>query len=193
MSVVPAPLVPETPGPAVGAVGSVGSVGGGPVLVELLVLDVLVLELVGGIVVVGGGAVLVVGCRRALVVGGAEVVELVWRLVLGTITADRERVVVGATEEAGETRWRCGSVVVVVCWVACADCLGEVVKPTMLPPIAPISIAATTLTHRRAATKRTGLKRRTPRFELPDHDDKRETPASPKHSREAQAPPAGAP
>jgi hypothetical protein len=32
----------------------------------------------------------------------------------------------------------------------------------MLPPIAPISIAVTTLTHRRAATKATGLKRRTP-------------------------------
>jgi hypothetical protein len=162
VSVVPAPVDPETPGPGVGAVGSVGSVGGGVlVLVELLVLDVLVLEVVGGSVV-GGGAVLVVVCR-ALVVGGAAVVEVVWRrLVLGTITADRERVVVGAGEVAGETRWRWGSVVVVVCWVACADCLGEVVRPTMLPPIAPISIAATTLTHRRAATKRTGLKRRTP-------------------------------
>ncbi len=138
--------------------GSVGS--GALVLVEVLVLDVLVLEVVGGSVVVGG-AVLVVVCRRPLVVGGAEAVEVVGRLVLGTTTAGRGRVVVGSTEVAGETRSRWASVVV-VCWVACADCLGEVVRPTMLPPIAPISIAATTLTQRRAATKRTGLKRRTP-------------------------------
>jgi hypothetical protein len=88
---------------------------------------------------------------------------VVARVVRGTITVLCERVVVGAVELAGEICWRCGRVVVVVvCWVASAACRGEVARPTMLPPIAPISIAATTLTHRRAATNATGLKRRTP-------------------------------
>lgn len=158
-TVVPAlPLGFEDPGPVADCVVSVGSVGGSVVLVELVV------EVVGGSVLVVGGTVLVGGVRRrALVDGGASVVEVVARLVGVTITALRERVVVGAVEVAGETCWRCGSVVVVVvCEVASAACLGEVAKATMLPPIAPISIAATTLTHRRVATNATGLKRRTP-------------------------------
>jgi hypothetical protein len=89
---------------------------------------------------------------------------VVARVVRGTITVLCERVVVGAVELAGEICWRCGRVVVVVvvCWVASAACRGEVARPTMLPPIAPISIAVTTLTHRRVATNATGLKRRTP-------------------------------
>ncbi len=163
---MPAPLPPPwVAGLPVGPVVSVGSVGGAVVLVELLVggsvVDGAVL-VVGGSVV--GGAVLVGGLRcRSLVARGGLPVEVVARLVRGTIAVLRGRVVVGAVEEAGEIAWRRGNVVVVVvCEVASAACRGEVAKPTMLPPIAPISIAMTTLTHRRVATNATGLKRGTP-------------------------------
>jgi hypothetical protein len=166
----PVVLPPGCPGSLVAVVVFVGSLDGSEVGGSLL--------LVGGSVV--GGAVLVVGgsvvdgtvllgglCRRGLVVGGGMVVEVVARLVRGTIGAWRARVVVDAIELAGETSWRCRRVVVVVCAMAPAVCRGEVAKPTMLPPIAPISIAMTTLTHRRAATNLMGRKRRTPRFEPP--------------------------
>jgi hypothetical protein len=162
--VVPAPPPPpRVAGSPVEPVVSVGSVGG-VVLVELLVGG----SVVGGVLVVGGsvvgGAVLVGGLRcRSLVAGGGLPVEVVARLVRGTIAVLRGRVVVGAVEEAGEIAWPRGNVVVVVvCEVASAACRGEVAKPTMLPPIAPISIATTTLTHRRVATNATGLKRGTP-------------------------------
>jgi hypothetical protein len=175
--VAPAPVVP---GPLVGAETSEGdipvvSVELGTDVVEVESLEVELVEdsvVVGGGSVVVGGSVLVVGGRGfALVVGGASVVEVVARLVRVTITGVCERVVVvGSVEVAGRTCWRCGSVVVV--WVvAWAACRGEVATATMLPPIAPISIAVTTLTHRRAATKATGLKRRTPpgsRLLVPD-------------------------
>jgi hypothetical protein len=167
-SVVLAPesLVPESFGPPDELVVSVGLVDS-VVSVELLELELVGgrVELVGGMVV-GGTVLVVAGRRRAREVGGASVVEVVDRLVFGTITALRWRVVVvSSVEVAAETWWRCGSVVVVVvvvCAVASAICLGEVARPTMLPPIAPISIAVATLTHRRAATNATGLKRRPP-------------------------------
>jgi hypothetical protein len=161
--VVPAPPPPpRVAGSPVEPVVSVGVV----VLVELLVGG----SVVGGVVLVAGGsvvggAVLVGGLRcRSLVAGGGLPVEVVARLLVrGTIAVPRGRVVVGAIEEAGEIAWRRGNVVVVVvCEVASAACRGEVAKPTMLPPIAPISIATTTLTHRRVATNATGLKRGTP-------------------------------
>lgn len=160
---MPAPLVVlETLGPPGGPVLLV------VVLVVVLLVVVLVVELLGGTVVaaVVGGAVLVggtvvVGCRGSLLVFGTAVVEVVARLVHEATTSLRERVVVGAVEVAGESCWRCGNVVV-VCDVASAACCGEVAMPTTLPPIAPISIAVATLTHRRVATNATGLKRRTP-------------------------------
>ena len=150
--VAPEPVVMEPCCPPGGWVVDVVGPGGPVVSVE-------VLELVGGSVLLVGGAVvggtvlaLVVVPCRAWVVEGASPAEVVERLVRGTITACRERVVVvSPVAVAGETCWRCGRVVVVV-EMASAACLGEVAKPTMLPPIAPISIAATTLTHRRAAT-----------------------------------------
>src|SRR6266498_956828 len=168
--VVPAPLPPASPGSPLVAVVAVGSVGGSVVLVLVVVLVVVV---VGGAVV--GGTVLVGGLRRrGRVEAGAWVVELDVPLVRGTVTGLRERVVGGEVEVADETCWRWGSVavvveavVVVVCWVASAACLGEVARPTRLPPIAPISIAVTTLTHRRVATNATGLKRRTPPVRVP--------------------------
>jgi hypothetical protein len=175
--VVPAPLPPASPGSPLVAVVAVGSVGGSVVLVLVVVL---VVGVVGGRVVVVGGAVvggtvLVGGLRRrGRVEAGAWVVELDVPLVRGTVTGLRERVVGGEVEVADETCWRWGSVavvveavVVVVCWVASAACLGEVARPTRLPPIAPISIAVTTLTHRRVATNATGLKRRTPPVRVP--------------------------
>lgn len=145
---------------------SVESVGGSVVLEELVVGG----SVVGGVVLVGElvvrGVVLSdVLDRTAAVVDGAWVVEVGARLVRGTNADLRERVVVVPIEVAGETsspRGRLVAVVVVVCAVASAICRGAVAKPTTLPPIAPISIAVTTLTHRRAPTNATGLKRRTP-------------------------------
>jgi hypothetical protein len=175
-------VVLECPGSSAGPVLSVGSGGGSVVLLELLVV-----ELVGGSVVLGvvggpvvGGTVLLGGWRRGLVDGGAlEVVEVVGWLLGGTITARLRVVVDGLVELAGETscRGRKVLVVVVVCAVALATWPGEVTKPTMLPPIAPISIAVTTLTQRRAATNEIGRNPEPPRFELPDNDDKRQCPA----------------
>jgi hypothetical protein len=181
--VLPAVVLPAVVLPAVVAVSpgavppgsllGVGSVGSGDG--SLVLLEVLLSELVGGSVVVVGGSVVVVvggsvvvgGRRRGLVLdGGASVVEVAAPVVRGTITALCGRVVVGGrTEEvAALTCWCRASVVVVtvVCEVASATCRGEVAKATMLPPIAPISIAVTTLTQRRVATKATGLKSRTP-------------------------------
>jgi SAM-dependent methyltransferase len=158
------PVALEPPCPPAGLVVCVELVG--PVVsVELLELELVggIVELVDGGVVVGGTVLVVAGRRRGREVGGALVVEVVAWLVRETTTTPRERVVVvSPVEVAGETWWRCGSVVAVVWAVASAACLGEVAKPTMLPPIAPISIAVATLTHRRAATNATGLKRRTP-------------------------------
>jgi hypothetical protein len=160
------PVPPGPPGSLVGVVVSVGSVDGSVVDGVLLLVGGSVVggtvPLVGGAVVVG--AVVLGGLRRALV-GGGSVVEVVARPVLGTVTVVRwrVRVVVEAIELAGETCWCCRRVVVVVvCAVACAGGVGEVTRPTTLPPIAPISIAVTTLTHRRAATNAMGRNRRTP-------------------------------
>jgi hypothetical protein len=72
----------------------------------------------------------------------------------------------GLVEVAGETASRCGRVVVVVAW-AVATWPGVVRKPTTLPPIAPISIAVTTLTQRRVATKEIGPKSWTPPVRAP--------------------------
>jgi hypothetical protein len=157
-------VVVERPAPPAGVVlpaGSVGSGGGSLVVVALLVV-VLVggsVVLVGGGPVVGGTVPLVGGRCRGLVEGGAgAVVEVVAGLLGGTITARLRVVVDELVELSGETSWRCGTVVVVVvvCAVALATWPGEVTKPTMLPPIAPISIAVTTLTQRRAATNEIG-------------------------------------
>jgi hypothetical protein len=166
------PPPPGCPGSLVAAVVFVGSLDGSEVGGSLVLVGGSVVG--GGVLVVGGsvvgGTVLVGGlCRCALVVGGDLVVEVAARLVRGAIRAWRVRVVVDAIELAGEISWRCRRVVVVVgvCAIASAASRGDVTKPTMLPPIAPISIAMTTLTHRRAATNLMGCKRRTPRFEPP--------------------------
>jgi hypothetical protein len=185
-------VVLKCPGSPAGPVLSVGSGAGSVVLLEPLVV-----ELVGGsVVLVGGGpvvggAVLLGGWRRGLVDGGAlAVVEVVALLLGGTITARLRAVVDGLVELAGETSWRGRKVlvvlvvlVVVVCAVALATWPGEVTKPTMLPPIAPISIAVTTLTQRRAATNEIGRNPEPPRFELPDNDDKRQCPTLLEHPR----------
>jgi len=91
-----------------------------------------------------------------VVVGG---VAGAWaRLEGGIVSLGLERVV--GVPVVGDGTVDLGVVVVVE--TASAACLGAVSKPTMLPPIAPISTAARMLTHFRAATYRTGLKRRTP-------------------------------
>ncbi len=118
-------------------------------------------EVVGG-VVVGGGLVVVVGGRVVFVVGGAVLVVVscrfgavvvgevagAWaRVGGGTVTLDLERVV-GVPVVRGTFDLE----IVVFVGVASAVCLGEVIKPTVLPPIAPISTAKRMLTHFRAAT-----------------------------------------
>jgi hypothetical protein len=160
--VPPEPLAWRDPGPPPLAGGELvvegGSVvvGGSEVVGGVVELGGLVV--VGGRVdfVVGGPVLLVVSRRFGAVVGG---VAGAWaRLEGGIVSLGLERVV-GVPVVGG------GSVdlgVVVVVETASAACLGAVSKPTMLPPIAPISTAARMLTHFRAATYRTGLKRRTP-------------------------------
>ncbi|HZD72281.1 MAG TPA: class I SAM-dependent methyltransferase [Actinomycetota bacterium] len=199
-TLVPA-LEPATPAPLAVPGPSPGSVVVGPV--DDVVVDGAVVgggSVVGGAVVGGSvvvGAVLVEGLGRGLVVvvGAGLLVEVVVRLVLGTITVRRRRVVVGAAELSDETCWRRTRVVVVVvvCETASAACRGEVAKPTTLPPTAPSSIAMTRLTHRLAATNATGRKRQNPpRFELPALDDKRRHPASPEVPRTRRPPRGGA-
>ena len=147
--------------PAVDAVVDGGSelLGGSEVVGGLVVGGGLVV-LVGGLVVfVVGGAVLdvVLSCRfGAVVVGG---VAGVWaRVDGGTVTLVLDRVVEVPVVRGGTVDLE----TVALVGVASAVCLGEVNKPTTLPPIAPISTAKRMLTHFRAATYRTGLTRRTP-------------------------------
>ena len=170
-SVVPPALVSGCPGSLVVGLGSVGSVGGAVELVEVVELVELLLEVVGGsVVLVGGGSVLgatvLLGWsrRRDVVEAGAWVVEVLVWLLRVRIAAFREPVVGAAVEVAPETRWRCWCVVVVVVCreIASATWRGDVARPTTVPPTAPSSTATTTLTHRRSATNATGLNRRTP-------------------------------
>lgn len=179
-SLPPVVLEPPPPGGEVLSVGWVESGGCGSVVVGALELVELVggsVVLVGGGLVVGGTVLLLAGGRRRGLVedGGAGVaVEVVACLLGGTTTACL-RVVDGLVELSGETRWRGGGlVVVVVCAVALATWPGEVTKPTTLPPMAPISIAVTTLTQRRAATNEIGRNPEAPRFEPPGNDDRRQ-------------------
>ena len=169
--------------------GAVESVGGGVVVVVVLLL---VVELVGGPVVVVGGAVVVggrvvLGGRRAGRLDDGAGVVVVARLPCGMVTRWRLVVLGGLVEVAWETASRGGRAVVVVPW-AVATVPGLVSKPTTLPPIAPISIAVTTLTQRRSATKEIGPKLGPPRFELPDSDDKRHRPAPLEHLRTDTSP-----
>ena len=120
-------------------------VGGSVVLVEVLGSGVVVLVVVD--VLVGGRVVVVI----------AEVVELARRVAGGITNRTGARVVGGTVTVAGEVCWRSRTVVAVLWVTASAACLGAVSMPTRLPPTAPSTTAATTLTHRRAATKRTGL------------------------------------
>jgi len=128
---------------------------GSVVLVEVLDSGVVVLvvldALVEGSVVV---VMLVVLCawRSLLECAGAEVVDLVARVVLGTSGTGTGARVVGGTMTVVDEVCRGRSVVVVLWATAWAACLGVVSIPTRLPPIAPSSTAATTLSHRRAAT-----------------------------------------
>jgi hypothetical protein len=148
--------------PAVDAVVDGGSelLGGSEVVGGLVVGGGLVV-LVGGLVVfVVGGAVLevvVLSCRFGAVVAGR--VAGAWaRVDGGTVTLVLDRVVEVPVVRGGTVDLE----TVVFVGVASAVCLGEVNKPTTLPPIAPISTAKRMLTHFRAATYRTGLTRRTP-------------------------------
>jgi len=142
------------PEPPESRVVAVELVGGSVVLVEVLGSGVVVLVVVD--VLVGGRVVVVVLVGGRVVVVIAEVVELARRVAGGITNRTGARVVGGTVTVAGEVCWRSRTVVAVLWVTASAACLGAVSMPTRLPPTAPSTTAATTLTHRRAATKRTG-------------------------------------
>ena len=177
---LPPPLAPPDPWVVVGPVGPEPlawrgppppPLAGGELVVEGGSVVVGGSDVVGGVVELGG--VVVVGGRVDFVVGGPVLLAVprrfgavvvggvagAWaRLEGGIVSLGLERVV--GVPVVGDGTVDLGVVVVVE--TASAACLGAVSKPTMLPPIAPISTAARMLTHFRAATYRTGLKRRTP-------------------------------
>jgi hypothetical protein len=96
------------------------------------------------------------------VVVGASVVEVrAARLVHGVATG-LNWLVGGSVMAAWELRWRGAAVVVVARTSASARCRGVVVKPTTLPPTAPMSTATITEVHRRDSTNRMGLKTGSP-------------------------------
>jgi hypothetical protein len=133
--------------------------------VELVVVPVvLVVESVELVVVLV--VVVVVRFGRAVVVGASVVEVRAARLVHGVATG-LNWLVGGSVTAAWELRWRGAAVVVGARTSASARCRGVVVKPTTLPPTAPMSTATITEVHRRDSTNRIGLKTGSPRVELP--------------------------
>jgi hypothetical protein len=123
-----------------------------------LVVDELVEGSVVLVVEVVVVAMVVVRLGRTVLVGGVEVVVGWWyRLVRGTATGRTP--LDGGTRVAVACALRCRPTVVAgergSAW---ARWRGVVTKPTRLPPMAPISTAATSEFHRRDSTKRIGLK-----------------------------------
>jgi len=107
--------------------------------------------------------VVVVRLGRTVLVGGGEVVVGRWcRLVRGTATGCTLLDAGARVAVACALRWRPTMVVAGQRGSAWARSCGVVTKPTKLPPMAPISTAATTELHRRDSTKRTGLKTGSP-------------------------------
>jgi hypothetical protein len=133
-----------------------------------VVVDSVVLEVVGPMVelvvdeLVGGGVVLVVVLvvvvvvrftRTVLLDGDAEVVVgSWWRLVRGGETGLTRLDWGTSVAVACAPRWRATAVVAGRRGSASARCRGVVTNPTTVPPIAPMSTAATTEAHRRDPT-----------------------------------------
>jgi len=147
---------------------SVGVVVVSVVLEVVGSLVVLVDELVGGSVVLVVLLVVVVVVRLAgtVVAGGAVVEVPAGRLVRGVARGAARLDGGSRVTITWALRWRDATVVVVARGLASARCRGVVTNPTRLPPIAPMSTAATMEVQWRDSTNRIGLKTGSPRIEL---------------------------
>jgi hypothetical protein len=145
---------------------SVGVVVVSVVLEVVGSLVVLVDELVGGSVVLVVLLVVVVRLAGTVVAGGAVVEVPAGRLVRGVARGAARLDGGSRVTITWALRWRDATVVVVARGLASARCRGVVTNPTRLPPIAPMSTAATMEVQWRDSTNRIGLKTGSPRIEL---------------------------